>query len=123
MSNDKIPGSAKYCVAVMPLRDIGDFPDNPNPEWPRREIFANEGDITRIFVEFENETGFRVGPVSFSPKGVEGVKVYFNRGDLSSLFIVAESEEIANMYTHGLRLSQPYRFSRRREDSFHAWRL
>ena len=108
----------------MPLRDTDGFSEKPDIKWPRRDILVFERDITRIFKGFQDgEIGFCGGPTCFNPRSCEGVKVYVNFSDITSLFIVAESEEIANKYICeclGIK-ERPYNVSKRRDFSSYPW--
>ena len=109
-------GYAKYSVTTMSLRQTEGFPDEPNPEWPKKDLMASEKDITRIFEDLKDrilksEQRVVIGPVGFSPEDFD-VKVYFDPGNLKSLFIVAETEEAANRFAGNIRLGkEPYHIS------------
>ena len=111
-----LPGYLKYSVAIMPLVDTQRFQEAPNERWLKRDTLVPEKDITRVFDEImDNNTGFIPGPISFVPTGFEGVKVYFDASRKDSLFIVAESEEIADDYAENIRLSRkPYNIPKSR---------
>ncbi len=125
MPDNRVPESAKYFVTVMPLTDTEGFPEVPDLKWHRVELFAYKKDITRIFDGFQNEAGFRIGKTSFTPKGFQKVKVYFDTRDTDSLFIVAESKDLANEYVQKLGLRKPYSAQRARPEnySFPVWKI
>jgi len=121
--NGLIPRYLKYSVAIMPLEDTQGFPDSPNPEWPKKDTLVLEEEITKVFEKFHTKIGFTIGPTSFFPGGVDGVKIYFNASKKNSLFIVAESEEIADSYAESLRLRKPYNAPKykQEEESLPSW--
>jgi hypothetical protein len=96
------PGFGKYRITTMDLRLTNAFPNEPNPEWVSQELAVGEKDITRVFGGFKEELlrkGQVVsGPVGFTPEKFDRVKVYFNLKDSGSLYIVAETEIVANLY-------------------------
>lgn len=96
---------AKYSVALMPLGHTEGFSSVPSSEWSKTEVIANEKDITTLFDEFQQEIGPVAGPTRFTPKNFDGIRVYFDPKDKKSLFIVAETAEIADMYTEHNKLS------------------
>lgn len=115
MSNDSTPFT-NYSISVMSLHHTEGFPDTPNPDWHKQSVLADKKDITKLFKEFQDETGAVISPTSFIPKDSDGIRVYFNPTDERSLFIVAETKGIADDYAEKLGLRKPYNVPKRERE-------
>ncbi len=105
-----IPEFAKYSVAVMHVTHA-DNCDKPDPDWHKSDHLVSKKDMVRVFEGLKKEAGKDIeGMVRFAPQVAQGdvIRVFFNPSDINSLYVVADKEEIANVFFESRGLKIPY---------------